>query len=84
MFILTSMHLIRSYDSYSRHIKCVLWQTAAEPQISNFNDLFEMPQNETFGALGETRTPMTLRSVDFESTASTDSATRAHMKRNFS
>ena len=31
----------------------------------------------TNGALGETRTPMTLRSVDFESTASTNSATRA-------
>ncbi len=29
------------------------------------------------GALGETRTPMGLLPVDFESTASTDSATRA-------
>ena len=30
------------------------------------------------GARGESRTPMTLRSIDFESIASADSATRAN------
>jgi hypothetical protein len=31
------------------------------------------------GALGENRTPTSLRTTDFESVASTNSATRAHM-----
>ncbi len=34
-------------------------------------------QNEIFGASRENRTPMSLRSVDFESTASTNSAREA-------